>query len=71
MAEVLCVEGILKTGKIQSSRELDTEVALEQTQTYIREYKTLAVAAKDASKITKEKLGVLKKDMAHLGKTDI
>ena len=53
------------------ARELDTEAALEQTQTYIREYKTLAEAAKDASKITKEKLSVLKKDMAHLGKTDM
>lgn len=53
------------------ARELDTEVALEQTLTYIREYKTLAEAAKNASKITKEKLGVLKKDMARLGKTDI
>lgn len=53
------------------ARELDTEAALEQTQTYIREYKTLAEAAKDASKITKEKLNVLKKDMAHLGKTDM
>ncbi|WP_288604156.1 polysaccharide pyruvyl transferase family protein [uncultured Phocaeicola sp.] len=53
------------------ARELDTEAALEQTQTYIREYKTLAEAAKEASKITKEKLGVLKKDMAHLGKTDM
>ena len=53
------------------ARELDTEAALGQTQTYIREYKTLAEAAKDASKITKEKLSVLKKDMAHLGKTDM
>lgn len=53
------------------ARELDTEVALEQTLTYIREYKTLAEAAKNASKITKEKLGVLKKNMARLGKTDI
>ena len=53
------------------ARELDTETALEQTQTYIKEYKALAEVARTASKITKEKLDVLKKDIMHLAKVDI
>ena len=53
------------------ARELDTQAALEQTQAYIREYKTLAEAAKSASRITKEKIGLLKEDIVRFGKRDI
>lgn len=60
--------GNLNYKYVIEARDLDTQTAINRTLEYINEYKVLAKASKDASNETREKLELLKSDIASIRK---
>lgn len=60
--------GNLNYKYVIEARNLDTQTAINRTLEYINEYKVLAKASKDASNETREKLELLKSDIASIRK---
>ncbi len=60
--------GNLNYRYVIEAREMDTQAALDKTIEYIGEYRMLAKASENASKETKDKLELLKKDMMSIKK---